>query len=86
VQVLLESPELFYQRLRKIFNAISAISCLVIIPAFIFSPLIIKIFVCEYTSAGTIISVYIWSMVFVFLGVAQSVWYIKMGGKALICI
>lgn len=81
--VLIENSDLFIQRIKKVFDAMALLSYTIMIPIFIFSPFIIKIFGNDYLPAGSILAVHIWSLIFVFMGVAQSSWYLKMGRTGL---
>jgi PST family polysaccharide transporter len=81
--ILIEDPDLFTKRLNKIFDIMALVSYIIIIPIFIFSPLIIKIFGKAYIQAGGVLAIHIWSLIFVFTGVAQGAWYLKMGSGGL---
>jgi len=74
------SEILYYQRLQKLFNLMTALSVIVAIIMTILSNIIIQILFGEhYAAAGTILAIHIWAAVFVFLGVAQSPWDITEG-------
>lgn len=81
--VLIDNSDLFIQRLKKIFDAMALLSYIIIIPVFILSPFIIKMFGNDYLPACPVLAVHIWSLIFVFMGVAQGAWYLKMGSRGL---
>ncbi len=66
---------LYYQRLQQLFNLMAVIAIAISLPiAFLADPLITLLFGKNYSEAGVVLAVHIWSSLFVFLGVAQSPW------------
>lgn len=69
--------KLYYQRLQKLYDLIVWIALAVALPMTFVSPWLITIlFGNDYTEAGAILSIHIWSALFVFLGVASSNWFL----------
>lgn len=68
---------LYYRRLQKLYDLMTWIAFVVAIPMTFFSTwLITLLFGQTYSQAGPILSIHIWSAIFVFLGVANSNWFI----------
>ena len=75
-----ESQTLYYQKFQKLFNLMAIITFgLAIMMIFLSKPLIVLLFGQEYTPAGSILSIYIWSAVFGFFGWGKSIWIIAEG-------
>lgn len=69
------SEELYYKRIYNLFRFMAGLSYLVAIPVTLFShSLVNSIFGETYQEAGVLVSFYIWSGLFVALGVARSLW------------
>lgn len=70
-------PALYEQRLQYLYDLVVAISLSVAIVMTFCSGLVVEIlFGSDYAEAGVILSIYVWSSVFVFLGVANGKWII----------
>lgn len=82
--IIISESEIYYDRLKKMFDLMTFIAYLIILPLFFFAPLVIGAFGSKYASASPVLSVHVWATMFVFLGVAQSSWYIKEGTKGLV--
>ncbi len=68
----------YYQQLKKVFDALVKIAYSVSIPmTFLSGPLVVFLYGESYSDAGIILSIHIWSSVFIFLGVAMSPWIIN---------
>ena len=68
---------LYYERLQKLYDLIVWIAFAVAIPmTFLSSWLVTVLFGNDYNEAGPILSIHIWSALFVFLGVASSNWFL----------
>jgi len=81
------SQELYYQRLQKVFNLLSASAYTIAIPlTFLSSWIVVQLFGKTYINAGPVLAIHIWSAIFVFLGVASSSWVTVEGlfGKSLV--
>jgi PST family polysaccharide transporter len=71
------NERLYYQRLQQLFNLMVVMGLAVAIPmTFLSDWLVVFLFGPSYVSAGSILSIHIWTAVFVFLGVASSQWLI----------
>lgn len=65
----------YYRRLKRLFRLMSGISLSIAIPmTFLGKPLMTLLYGDRFVDAGAILAVHIWAAVFVFLGVAQSIW------------
>lgn len=70
-----ESEEKYYQRLKQLFSTLVTVAYAIAIPMTFFSTYLITSFYGQiYKEAGTILSIHIWTAVFVFLGVGISPW------------
>jgi PST family polysaccharide transporter len=75
-----QSRSQYYIRIQKLFTILTRIAYLVALPMSLLStPLIIFAFGKQYAGAGPILSVHIWTAVFVYLGVAAGPWIINEG-------
>lgn len=75
-----ESTEIYYQRLQMLFNYLVRIAYVIALPmTFISSFLVTSLYGSEYSRAGLILAIHIWSAVFVFIGVGMSPWTINEG-------
>jgi len=72
------SSELYHTRLQRLYDLMVGLSLAIAIPmTFLSDWIVILLFGDAYTSAGEILMLYIWSSVFVFLGVANGKWIIS---------
>lgn len=70
-----EDERLYYSRLRRLFVLMSRLGLALALPiSFLAGPIISLLFGSEYSAAGPVLSIHIWSAVFVFFGVAQGCW------------
>ena len=68
----------YYQKLQQLFDFMSWIALtLAIVMSFIATPLIATLLGAEYAEAGDILTLHIWSGIFVFLGVARALWLVE---------
>jgi polysaccharide transporter, PST family len=81
--VIIGNSDMYYDRLKRLFNATSMLAYFVMIPLSLLANVIIKIFGAQYSEAGPMLAVHTWATIFVFLGVAQGSWYIKEGKKGI---
>jgi PST family polysaccharide transporter len=73
-----DDPELFYERLRKLFSLMAISACVIgSIVALASSAIIRVLYSNTYSGAGPVLAVHVWASVFVFLGCAQSPWDIS---------
>jgi PST family polysaccharide transporter len=78
---LIEAKEtneaLYLQRFQKLYDILTALALAVAIPVTLFADqVILNVFGQRYAEAGQILSIHIWTAVFVFLGVASGKWFI----------
>lgn len=74
------SETIYYEKWQTLFNWLALIAYGIAIPmTFLSTPLISLIFGAEYSAAGNVLSVHIWSALFVFLGLAKGVWVVNEG-------
>jgi O-antigen/teichoic acid export membrane protein len=72
------SEEQYLRRLQRLFDLMVILSVSIAIPMTFLSDFVVRLlFGDEYTSAGTVLAIYIWSSVFTFLGVANGKWIIS---------
>ncbi|SFV56618.1 Membrane protein involved in the export of O-antigen, teichoic acid lipoteichoic acids [hydrothermal vent metagenome] len=70
--------KLYYDRLQRLFNLMVWLSIAIAIPASLLSDWVIELLYTDlYSGASSVLKVYIWSCLFVFLGVASGKWYIS---------
>jgi PST family polysaccharide transporter len=75
-----ESKEKYLLHLQLLFKNLVRIAYVIAFPmTFISSLLIISIYGSEYSGAGQVLAIHIWSAVFVFIGVGMSPWIINEG-------
>ncbi len=73
-----ENCSLYYNRLQKLYNLMVLISLSIVIPITLGSNLIIKfLYGNAYRNAASVLTIHIWTGIFVFLGVAYSKWIIN---------
>jgi len=77
--VIIGNSEMYYERLKKLFNTTTMLAYIIVIPLSLLSNIIISIFGKQYMQAGPMLAVHTWATIFVFLGVAQGSWFIKEG-------
>lgn len=72
------SEEQYLRRLQRLFDLMVMLSIAIAIPMTFLSDFVVRfLFGDEYTTAGTVLAIYIWSSVFTFLGVANGKWIIS---------
>jgi PST family polysaccharide transporter len=72
--------EVYYARLQKLFDIMSALGLAIAIPMTFLSGSLIRLFFGEgFAAAGSILTIHIWSALFVFLGTAQTPWFVSEG-------
>lgn len=68
-------PEVYHGRLQQLFVLMGRLSFALALPITLLAyPLVLLMFGAEYGDAAAVLAIHIWSAVFVFLGVAQSIW------------
>ena len=69
------SEEVYYQHLQTLLKLLVRSAYLVAIPVSLFAgPLVRQLYGDSYSAAGSVLAVHVWTVVFVFLGVAYSPW------------
>jgi PST family polysaccharide transporter len=69
------SEDSYYKKLQKLSNLQALlVYCIAIPMIFLSTPFVILIFGKEYASAGPILSIHIWSSMFLFLGYVKEIW------------
>ena len=72
------NPQLYEQKLHELFKVAIGLTYLVAIPCTLFSrPIINILFGTDYTASATILSLHIWSGLFVCLGLVRNLWVIS---------
>ncbi len=72
------NPAQYHIRLQKLYSLMVLIAYLIAIPMTFFSDFVVGILYGEaYSGAGSILMIYIWASVFVFLGVSSGKWYLN---------
>ena len=72
-----ESEKLYYARLQKLYDLMVWMAFAIAIPmTFLSDWLVNLLYGSEYSQAGSVLVIHIWTAVFVFLGVASSKWFI----------
>ncbi|MEH2197703.1 flippase [Nostoc sp.] len=75
-----KSESLYYQRIGQLLSLMTCISLGIALPmTFLSEKIIIVMFGSGYAEAGPILSVHIWTSLFVFMGLATSPWFIAEG-------
>lgn len=70
-----QGESIYYGQIERLFRLMCGIGVSIALPTSLCSHLLIMVMFGEaYSGAGIILSVHIWSAIFVFLGVAQSAW------------
>lgn len=68
----------YLRRLQKLVDLMVMLAIMIAVPMTFLSDFVVQLlFGDAYTSAGTVLSIYIWSSVFTFLGVANGKWIIS---------
>jgi len=71
---------LYYERLQKLFSLMIGVAFVIAIPmTFLSKTIVVLLFGEPFAGAGSILAIHIWAAVFVFVGVAQSSWYVTEG-------
>ncbi|MDR4469931.1 MAG: flippase [Nitrospira sp.] len=71
------SEALYLEKFQTLYDTLVVIALVVAIPVtFLASQIIVTLFGQEYREAGTILSIHIWTALFVFLGVASGKWFL----------
>jgi len=71
------SEALYLERFQKLYDILVMIALVVAIPVtFLADEIVEVLFGLEYVEAGTILSIHIWTALFVFLGVASGKWFL----------
>jgi polysaccharide transporter, PST family len=74
------SGEIYYGRIQSFLRFLFFLSLVIAIPVATFSSLIVSsIYGEEYSQAAKILSIHIWSSLFIFVGVGSSTWFISEG-------
>jgi O-antigen/teichoic acid export membrane protein len=74
----LYNPEQYHVRLQKLYSLMVLIAYLIAIPMTFLSDFIVGVLYGDaYSGAGSILMIYIWASVFVFLGVSSGKWYLN---------
>ena len=75
----------YYSHIQRLLTLLARVAYLIALPMSVLStPLVVLVFGPRYAGAGPILSVHIWTAVFVYLGVATGPWVINEGlGKLL---
>ncbi len=69
------SEALYLEKFQKLYDLLVMIALVVAIPVtFLADPIVAAVFGQKYLEAGTILSIHIWTALFVFLGVASGKW------------
>ena len=67
----------YYARLQKLYDLMVVISVAVALPmTFLSTPIVTLLFGPAYHGAGAVLAIHIWAAVFVFLGIASSMWFL----------
>lgn len=71
------SEVLYLEKFQKLYDALAVIALVVAIPVTLLADqIVVALFGQEYLEAGTILSIHIWTALFVFLGVASGKWFL----------
>ncbi len=74
------SSDLYKRRVQKLCSWLAIISYAIALPMTFLSDFVVRvIFGRQYMEAGPVLAIYIWALVFVFLGVAKSTWITSEG-------
>ena len=71
------NEEQYYRRLQLLYDVMVLISICIAVPmSFLSTPLILMVFGESFVESGSVLAIYIWAGVFVFLGVASGKWFL----------
>jgi O-antigen/teichoic acid export membrane protein len=74
------SKEQYYSRIQKLYDLMAWMAIIIAIPmTFLSDWLVVILYGNEFSQAGSVLMIHIWSAVFVFLGVASSKWFLAEG-------
>jgi O-antigen/teichoic acid export membrane protein len=80
LQAKKSNEDLYYGKMQQLFNLMSLLSLiLALLLTFLSKPIIIFLFGQDYADAAPVLSIHIWTSIFVFLGVASTQWFIAEG-------
>ncbi len=80
LQAKKSNENLYYGKMQQLFNLMSLLSLiLALLLTFLSKPIIIFLFGQDYADAAPVLSIHIWTSIFVFLGVASTQWFIAEG-------
>ena len=72
------SEELYYKRLQRLYDLVVWIAIMIALPLTLFSGRIVHLlYGAAFSAAGDVLKIYVWSGVFVFLGVASGKWILS---------
>ncbi|MFB2938666.1 flippase [Aerosakkonemataceae cyanobacterium BLCC-F154] len=75
-----DSEEVYYKKIQKLCNLQAAlVYCIAIPMTFLSTPLVTLLFGKDFAPAGIVLSIHIWSAMFLFLGYVKEVWIITEG-------
>lgn len=73
-----QSAEIYYTRLQKLFDLMVWMALAIALPMTFFSVWVVNLLYGEqYTQAGSVLMIHIWTGIFVFLGVASGKWFLS---------
>ncbi|WP_132051640.1 flippase [Pseudocnuella soli] len=76
IQLKEKGPQAYLEGFRKLFGVLSAIAILLsVLITFTANPIVHFLYGSEFEGAGLVLSIHIWTGVFVYLGVAASNWF-----------
>jgi polysaccharide transporter, PST family len=71
---------LYYRRIQQLLRLLSIIAIVIAVPmSFLSTNIVTSLFGSEYSEAGPILAIHIWTALFVFTGVGTSSWFIAEG-------
>lgn len=75
---------LYLEQFQKLYDILAMMAFVVAIPVtFLADQIVVALFGMEYLEAGTILSIHIWTTLFVFLGVASGKWFLAENRQSL---
>ena len=73
-----QSEELYYARLQRLYDLMVWMAIAIALPMTFLSDWVVNLlYGVQYNQSGTVLALYIWAGVFVFLGVASSKWFVS---------
>lgn len=73
-------PVQYYWSLQRLFNGLAIIAYAIALPMTVLArPLVVLLFGTHYAASATVLAIHVWGGLFVFLGVARSIWIIAEG-------